>query len=405
MILEKEKLDLAKLVLYPNLNKIVPSNYKIGTIDNKIVVWNSDTDVYMENYYDDVGDEETQFGLEPIYGKVGSKFRINRRGEIFGGKGKILKYRLEKGYPTVIIRNKENGEETVSKNVKIHKCLALLFIPNIDPKNKIYVDHINRDKTDYSLSNLRWVTAKENKHNTKNPERKDPRIFRAYSDQKLTSLVSEFTLKELKNKFGHSIREKDFQDRIKEGKPFHGYYWSIENTYLTEYLKMIEVDANNIDNSLWVKHFSTGYLIHPLGLVKKTEESLPTPGCIKDEGHIRLERSFGAKRTTVHKAVAEVFLNNNSALPEGMIIDHINTNSLDNRVENLKICTQKENMANPLSRQKLSKKVIDSKGVIYNSVSECAEAYNIALYKMYKLLNGGRESLDDRFKYYKENNN
>ena len=45
----------------------------------------------------------------------------------------------------------------------LHRLLALTFIPN--PNNKPEVDHIDGNRTNNDLSNLRWVTHKENLNN------------------------------------------------------------------------------------------------------------------------------------------------------------------------------------------------------------------------------------------------
>lgn len=50
-----------------------------------------------------------------------------------------------------------------SKNYLVHRIVALAFIPN--PDNKPEVDHINRDKGDNAVLNLRWATRVENAHN------------------------------------------------------------------------------------------------------------------------------------------------------------------------------------------------------------------------------------------------
>ena len=57
------------------------------------------------------------------------------------------------------------------KGMTIHQLLGILFIPN--PENKPTVDHINQNRSDNRLINLRWATRKEqvdnrslNKNNT-----------------------------------------------------------------------------------------------------------------------------------------------------------------------------------------------------------------------------------------------
>jgi len=53
----------------------------------------------------------------------------------------------------------------LKKNQKIHRLVALHYIPN--PENKREVDHIDRDKSNNDISNLRWVSSKENCMNRK----------------------------------------------------------------------------------------------------------------------------------------------------------------------------------------------------------------------------------------------
>ena len=46
-----------------------------------------------------------------------------------------------------------------------HRIVASQFIPNDEPLIKTDVDHINHDRSDYHLSNLRWVSPSQNQLN------------------------------------------------------------------------------------------------------------------------------------------------------------------------------------------------------------------------------------------------
>ena len=52
------------------------------------------------------------------------------------------------------------------KTYLVHRLIAETFIPN--PENKPCIDHIDRNRDNNDVSNLRWVTIKENAYNQKN---------------------------------------------------------------------------------------------------------------------------------------------------------------------------------------------------------------------------------------------
>lgn len=66
---------------------------------------------------------------------------------------------------------------------------------------------------------------------------------------------------------------------------------------------------------------------------------------------ISLYKSGKDKIHTVHRLVAKHFIPNPDNLPQ---VDHINTNRTDNRVENLKWCTNEENSNNTITKEHMS---------------------------------------------------
>lgn len=85
-------------------------------------------------------------------------YLINRKGDIFSLKRrKILKARKGKfGYLYIGITN-DNGNR---KFIKIHRAVALTFIPQTD--GKPFINHKDGNKLNNDVSNLEWCTAKEN---------------------------------------------------------------------------------------------------------------------------------------------------------------------------------------------------------------------------------------------------
>ena len=103
-------------------------------------------------------------------------------------------------------------------------------------------------------------------------------------------------------------------------------------------------------------------------------------------GYQLVNTKIGSKY--VHRIIYETF---NGEIPDGYEIDHINAVRDDNRLENLRIVTHKDNLNNPLTKQ-LQRKVHKGKcNVKKKPHSEFGikfkEHYGITRYKNPKLYN------------------
>ena len=88
-----------------------------------------------------------------------SNYMINKNGDIYSKiRNKILKYKNSKGYNQITLRRDNKGYTK-----SIHRLLGIQFLPN--PNNFPCIDHINRNRLDNSLSNLRWVSYSTNAKN------------------------------------------------------------------------------------------------------------------------------------------------------------------------------------------------------------------------------------------------
>lgn len=75
------------------------------------------------------------------------------------GTGRFLKpHENNWGYYQVGLYYGEKKQKTL-----IHRLIGIHYIPN--PENKPCIDHINRDRSDNRICNLRWVTHLENNDN------------------------------------------------------------------------------------------------------------------------------------------------------------------------------------------------------------------------------------------------
>lgn len=120
------------------------------------------------------------------------EYYVNREGKVLSTKYKsdrILKYKWHKaGYPMVALTQRIGKGPTIY--VCVHKLVALAFLgtpptPYGRTKGCTMVDHIDEDKSNCHVNNLRWVTRSENnnKFNYQRRPKNTPEQDAAYKER------------------------------------------------------------------------------------------------------------------------------------------------------------------------------------------------------------------------------
>ena len=90
------------------------------------------------------------------------EYQVSNLGRIMSlkyNKKKILSLKTRKdGYKEVVL-----SKNNIQKWCYVHRLVAIAFIPN--PNNKSDIDHIDTNKSNNCVDNLRWVTKEENMSN------------------------------------------------------------------------------------------------------------------------------------------------------------------------------------------------------------------------------------------------
>ena len=190
-------------------------------------------------------------------------YEININGQVRNKKTKrILKPRINTGgYLRFSLKNKDGKKREVSQ----HRLLKLTF-DYIEGCENLFVDHINCNKTDNRLSNLEWVTHKENVHRAiKNNLIKNHHVV--INDEMVLSIRKEYipnyngNLSKLKNKYRigkHSlldiIANRTFK-HLPKTEEISEYYLKMKEYpyYSGEYYDKLEI-PKDIQQEIIYKH-------------------------------------------------------------------------------------------------------------------------------------------------------
>jgi len=240
--------------------------------------------------------------------------------------------------------------------IYIHSAVCKTFIPNIDYTTNMTIDHINRDKTCNNLLNLIFKTKVGQRANQEYPDKNSTNRPIWKCDIHGNRLEKFEGAKEAGTKCMNTL--------IHNYKNMHtlrasiNHACKIPNTIVAGYKWVYDQDINiTLPGELWVTvpqhvlHNTVNeYEVSNLGRIRRKKDTVIILGSICANGYRvytfrQKQQQSTSKRTPAktvkgHRIVALTFLANPDNKP---VVDHINENKQDNRVENLRWVTHKEN--------------------------------------------------------------
>ena len=228
-------------------------------------------------------------------------------------------------------------------HLKVHIAILSSSSPKLPMTSGFVVDHIDRNKQNFKLSNLRFVTVSKNNKNKFHP--KNTKIGILVINNKIKYIYKE----------GKNVRRfnKGFE-QFKKDKKFDKAFSLSSYTYDQIIKKNINISIVDIlNNTSWTKIDNSNYEISNLGVVRSKYKYgyNYSIGAFDSSGYLILGiNKLGTKR--IHRLVVKYFINGGKNYSSDFEVDHIDTNPLNNRVENLRLVTRKENMNNLLTKEK-----------------------------------------------------
>jgi hypothetical protein len=253
---------------------------------------------------------------------------------------KILRANIKSGYYNICLTN-----SNYRKTCRVHRLIAIAFIPN--PENKSDVNHKDKDKLNNKLSNLEWMTRKENNSHKSQTliykSNKNKPLLRIDSDT--NEIIEKYDSIELAGiwaynnhftKTAHNGRNAVGNCVNGLSKRAYGFKWEYENKY------------EDLENEIWREviikdlditiYGNKKYYVSNLGRFKDSEGLIRDNYKVNENGYIRVY--IYNKTYAVHRLIAFAFLENPDNKEQ---VNHIDGNKLNNTVDNLDWVTNKEN--------------------------------------------------------------
>ena len=283
-----------------------------------------------------------------------SDYKISNYGDIFSIKSnKMLHPALDgNGYYRATLISNDNKRRYISP----HRLLYDTF-KGINDENNV-IDHIDRNKTNNNINNLREASLSEN---AKNCEKKKQELTKIHQYSLENKFIKEWkSINEIKVElgFGNQNIFKCYQGKIKNA---HGFIWK-NPKIITDLNGFVEVNTKNNNK------FSD-YKINKQGIIINKKNIILMQSIHSGYNRIGLKNDDGKTISLyVHKLIGQTFLDNPN---DYEIINHIDENKLNNNIENLEWVTHAQNIIHSCGK-KVNKINMKTDKILktYNSINE-----------------------------------
>lgn len=280
--------------------------------------------IFPENYEDEYKDEI----FESLKSLGFANYVISKNGIV-----KNIKLNIYSNYPL-----DSGGYKLVSladgigysQQLRVHILVAKTFIPN--PENKLTVDHINRNREDPRMENLRWADRTEQAQNREvNREPRGRAVYQLDKDDP-TKILATWKSIAAASRSINSVTTNIWK-AVNEGRIYGGFGW-------------IYCDKFNPKEMKWKTAEIKGYRpieVSDMGYIRIKGDYIST-GSKAKTGYMTtslqsLTPNKKDKGISVHQLVALAHL----GPAKGRVVNHKNSIRDDNRLDNLEYCTYSEN--------------------------------------------------------------
>lgn len=286
-----------------------------------------------------------------------------------------LKQNIKTGYHNIKLYD-ENREK---EEFLVHILVYITFKEDYDKKK--VVDHIDGNKLNNKINNLRCITQAEN---VKNAYENNKKMYQQYIIQAFdenNNLIKEFNSTDEARFFINHKNKSSITNCLRNGgyKSAGGYIWKFKDENITNLKKNNKID--NCDDYVCIgkigeNDFSNYYINKEGIIINKKNNNKIVKTHKNDNGYnvIHLYYSNNEKKHfQLHRLIGKYFLKDGDKYynDNKYVINHIDENKSNNNITNLEWITHKNNTIHSIGK-KIAKINPDTDEIIkiYNTITE-----------------------------------